>query len=102
MSVLSADVIDQWMLNRKPAAKDLAAPPAGSDLKPVPGDPGLPLLGHSIEMLRLGVRYGLKRYETHGPVSWVRAFGITVVSGAGPDAAQVVLTNKDKAYSQQG
>jgi cytochrome P450 len=99
---MPVNVIDEWMLNRKWAPRDLATPPAGSDLEPVPGDRGLPLLGHSIEMLRLGVRYGLKRYETHGPVSWLRAFGITLVSGAGPDAAQVVLTNKDKAYSQQG
>jgi cytochrome P450 len=102
MSVVPRDVIDKWMLNRKWAPKDLSAPPAGSDLEAVPGDAGLPLLGHSLEMLRLGVRYGLKRYETHGPVSWVRAFGITMVSAAGPEAAQVVLANKDKAYSQQG
>ena len=102
MSVVSTDVIDKWLLNRRWAPRDLSAPPAGSDLEPVPGDPGLPLLGHSLEMLRLGVRYGLKRYETHGPVSWVRAFGITIVAAAGPEAAQVVLANKDKAYSQQG
>ncbi len=102
MSVVSRDVIDNWLLNKKWAPRDLSAPPAGSELKPVSGDAGLPLLGHSLEMLRLGVRYGLKRYQTHGPVSWVKAFGITVVAAAGPEAAQVVLTNKDKAYSQQG
>jgi cytochrome P450 len=102
MSVVSQDAIDNWLLNRKWAPRDLATPPAGSDLKPVTGDAGLPLLGHSLEMLRLGVRYGLKRYHTHGPISWVKAFGITVVSAAGPEAAQEVLANKDKAYSQQG
>jgi cytochrome P450 len=102
MSVVSLDNVDRWLLNRKWAPRDLAAPPAGSDLKPVRGDAGPPLIGHSVEMLRLGVRYGLKRYETFGPVSWMRAFGITVVGAAGPDAAQVVLANKDKAYSQKG
>ena len=102
MSVVSTDVIDKWLLNRKWPSRLLSVPPAGSVLAPVPGDPGMPLLGHSLEMLRLGVRYGLKRYETHGPVSWVRAFGITIVAAAGPEAAQVVLANKDKAYSQQG
>ena len=35
-------------------------------------------------------------------MSWVRAFGIPVVSASGPDATQVVLANRDKAYSQQG
>jgi cytochrome P450 len=105
MSVGPGDVIDRWLLNKKWTSRDLSTPPADgdlADLKPVPGDAGLPLLGHSLDMLRLGVRYGLKRYQTHGPVSWVRAFGITVVVAAGPDAAQVVLANKDKAYSQQG
>jgi cytochrome P450 len=105
MSVGSNGVIDRWLLNKKWTAKQLTAPPADGDLsglEPVPGDPGLPLVGHSLEMLRLGVRYGLKRYQTHGPVSWVKAFGITVVAAAGPEAAQVVLANKDKAYSQQG
>jgi cytochrome P450 len=105
MSVGPNDVIDKWLLNKKWTPRNLSTPPADgdlADLKPIPGDAGLPLLGHSIEMLRLGVRYGLKRYQTHGPVSWVRAFGITVVVAGGPDAAQVVLANKDKAYSQQG
>jgi cytochrome P450 len=102
MSAVSMDVVDKWLLNRKWTPRDLAAPPAGSDLEPVRGDAGPPLIGHSVEMLRLGVRYGLKRYETYGPVSWLRAFGITVVGAAGPDAAQVVLANKDKAYSQKG
>ncbi len=102
MSATPTDVIDRWLLNKRWTPRDLSAPPAGSDLRPVSGDRGLPLLGHSLEMLRLGVRYGLRRYETHGPISWVRAFGITVVSAAGPEAAQVVLANKDKAYSQQG
>ena len=95
---MSTEVFDKWLLNRKWRPRALSTPPAGSELEAVAGDSGLPLLGHSIEMLRLGVRYGLKRYETHGPVSWVRAFGITIVSAAGPDAVQVVLSNKDKAY----
>jgi cytochrome P450 len=99
---MSTDVLDRWLLNRRWPPRDLSAPPPGSDLKPVSGDRGLPLLGHSLEMLRLGVRYGLRRYETHGPISWVRAFGVTMVSAAGPDAAQEVLSNKDKAFSQQG
>ena len=32
----------------------LAEPPPGSDLKPVMGDAGLPILGHMIEMFRGG------------------------------------------------
>jgi len=94
------NAFDRWLMDRTWPTKDLAAPPAG--LKPVPGDPGLPLLGHSLEMLRLGLDYAMKRYEQHGPVSWVRAFGVNFVSAASPDATQVVLANRDKAYSQKG
>jgi cytochrome P450 len=94
------NVFDRWLMDRDWPTKNLATPPAG--LKPVPGDPGLPVLGHSLEMLRLGLDYAMKRYEQYGPVSWVRAFGVNVVSASGPDATQVVLANKDKAYSQKG
>jgi cytochrome P450 len=93
---------DEWLLENTWRRKDFGAVPAGSDLKPIPGDSGLPLLGHSLEALRLGLDFGLKRYETYGPVSWMKAFGINLVGIAGGDAIQVVLTNKDKAFSQQG
>ncbi|OLF13182.1 cytochrome P450 [Actinophytocola xinjiangensis] len=94
--------VNEWLLNRRRPVRDLAAPPPGSGLRPVPGDPGLPVIGHGIELLRLGINYAMKRYEQHGPVSWARAFGVNMVSATGPDAAQTVLANKDKAYSQQG
>jgi cytochrome P450 len=93
---------DKWLLNREWSQRELAAPPSGSSLDAVPGDGGLPLIGHSLEALRLGLDFGLKRYETYGPVSWMRAFGVRVVGVAGGDAIQTVLTNKDKAFSQQG
>ncbi|WP_291418873.1 cytochrome P450 [Actinophytocola sp.] len=96
------NALDQWLLHKEWPRKDLSAPPAGSSLKAVQGDAGLPVLGHSLEMLRLGIDYAMQRYRTYGPVSWVRAFGTRVVSATGPDATQVVLANKDKAYSQQG
>ncbi|MFC4855100.1 cytochrome P450 [Actinophytocola glycyrrhizae] len=94
------NAFDRWLMDREWPRKDLATPPAG--LKPVPGDPGLPVLGHSLEMLRLGLDYAMRRYDRYGPVSWVRAFGVDVVSASGPEATQVVLANRDKAYSQQG
>ena len=46
----------------------LAEPPAGSDLKPVMGDAGLPVLGHMVEMFRGGPEYLLHLYRKHGPV----------------------------------
>jgi cytochrome P450 len=97
-----ATSFDKWLLNKDWRSSDLASPPAGSSLTAIPGDAGFPLLGHSLEALRTGLDFGLKRYETYGPVSWMRAFGVTMVAAAGGDAIQAVLTNKDKSFSQQG
>jgi cytochrome P450 len=94
------NALDRWLMDRTWPRKDLTTPPDG--LKPVAGDQGLPVLGHSLEMLRLGMDYAMRRYRAFGPVSWVRAFGVTLVSASGPEATQVVLANRDKAYSQQG
>src|SRR4051794_24224597 len=97
-----ATSFDKWLLNKDWRVRDLAAPPAGSRLLPVRGDNGVPLIGHSLEALRLGLDFGLARYEQYGPVSWMRAFGVKIVSAAGGEATQAVLANKDKSFSQQG
>lgn len=48
----------------------LAEPPAGSGLKPVMGDSGLPVLGHMIETFRGGPDYLLQVYKTYGPLHY--------------------------------
>ena len=97
---LEINAFDRWLLEKEWRRKNLSTAPPG--LKPIAGDPGIPLLGHGVEMLRLGMNYAMKRYHTHGPISWVSAFGVKVVSASGPDATQEVLANRDKAYSQKG
>nr|CEL23411.1 Cytochrome P450 [Kibdelosporangium sp. MJ126-NF4] len=93
---------DEWLLNKRWRSSALANVPTGSGLKAVPGDGGIPLVGHSLEALRLGLDFGLKRYETYGPVSWMNVFGVNMVAVAGGEASQVVMTNKDKVFSQKG
>ena len=61
-----------------------AEPPAGSDLKPVMGDNGLPILGHMIEMFRGGPDFWLHLYRTRGPVPLLDSPIIPTVAGAGP------------------
>ena len=97
---LDKNALDRWLLRKEWPRKVLSPPPAG--LEPIMGEPGPPLIGHTVAMQRLGLSYAMKRYRTHGPVSWLNAFGITTVSASGPDATQEVLANRDKAYSQQG
>lgn len=81
------------------ADRPLAKPPAGSGLKPVMGSPGLPVMGHTLTHLRDPIRAARRRYARYGPVSWGNAFGVTMVSGLSPDAAQQVLVNRDKAFA---
>jgi cytochrome P450 len=97
---LDKNALDRWLMTKEWPRRNLSTPPPG--LKPIEGDGGIPFLGHGVEMLRLGMNYAMRRYETHGPVSWVRAFGVKVVSASGPEATQEVLANRDKAYSQKG
>jgi len=74
-------------------------PPAGSGLKPVMGDNGLPLLGHVIEVFRGGPDYMLQVYRKCGPVSFGRMPALAAVGALGPDATQEVLANKGKDFS---
>lgn len=76
-------------------------PPPDSALRRIPGDPGPPVVGHSLRFLRDQLAWSRSRYERYGPVSWSRAFGDTIVSAIGPEANQRVLINRDGAFSQE-
>ena len=97
-----AGTLEAALLRVRWQQRSLAAPPTGSALRGVPGDRGLPVLGHSLEVLIGGPEYGRRRYERYGPVSWLDAFGIREVSLLGADATEVVFTNRDGAFSQRG
>ncbi|WP_116711256.1 cytochrome P450 [Actinomycetospora cinnamomea] len=96
--------VDRRLLERvRPRrVEPLDAPPAGSGLAPVPGDAGLPFLGHTLSYIRFGSAFTRARWAALGPVSWCGFAGEHVVIAAGPDATRAVLTNPDKAYSQDG
>ena len=89
-------------LSRAWPVQDLATPPIGSGLKPVPGDGGLPLIGHTLDYIRFGSAFNRERYERLGPVTWMGAFGTNMVVVAGPAATQEALTTSAKAFSQDG
>ncbi|EID11283.1 cytochrome P450 [Mycobacterium xenopi RIVM700367] len=94
--------IEKRLLAHEWKTKVLAEPPAGSGLKPVLGDSGLPILGHIIELFREGPDYPLFLYQTRGPVLFVDSPILPSVTALGPDATQVVFTNKNKDFSQKG
>lgn len=81
------------------AARGLAPAPPESGLVPIPGDPGLPLIGYSWQLMHDPLSIGRRRYDTYGPVSWLNAFGTRMVALLGPDAAEAALANRDRAFS---
>ncbi|MBL1078279.1 cytochrome P450 [Nocardia sp. 2] len=81
-----------------PNATALAAPPPGSGLDPVLGDPGILFVGKGVQFLRGGPQVHTELHRRFGEVSWTRMFGIPVVCVSGPGAAREVLVNKDKAF----
>ncbi|ETZ37773.1 P450 heme-thiolate domain protein [Mycobacterium intracellulare MIN_052511_1280] len=94
------DGLRRW--SRRWPVRELAAPPAGSGLRPVLGDAGLPLVGHTLDYIRFGSDLGRERYERFGSVSWMGAFGTKMAVIAGPQATQEALTTNAKAFSQDG
>ncbi|WAL68322.1 cytochrome P450 [Amycolatopsis cynarae] len=82
--------------------KVLATSPRNSTLRPIPGDPGLPFIGYTHRYMRDPVALWRERYDRYGPVSWFGSFGSRFVSLLGPDACEVALINRDKAFSNGG
>ncbi|WP_233716838.1 cytochrome P450 [Ketobacter alkanivorans] len=73
---------------------------AGQRLKQtLPGEKGLPLLGHSLDFLYRPVETALRFERKHGPVFWLSIFGMTAVVLVGPEANKLVLLDREKAFS---
>ena len=95
-------LVEHRLLKTQFPEHKLADPPPGSGLEPVLGDAGLPFIGHIIEMMRGGPDYLMFLYQTKGPVVFGDSPVLPGVAALGPDAAQVIYSNRNKDYSQQG
>src|SRR3546814_16372681 len=67
---------------------------AAKSASEIPGDLGLPLIGHSFELLLHMDRFVHGRYARYGEVSKGNAFGMNVISLLGPDAHPFVFQNR--------
>lgn len=65
----------------------------------IPGEKGLPILGHSLDFLYRPVETALRFEKRHGPVFRISVFGMTAVVLIGPEANQLVLQDRDNAFS---
>jgi cytochrome P450 len=84
-----------------PSPRPLAEPPPGSGLQPVMGDAGLPVVGHTLEFLHDGLRHARAYNERLGTVFWLNSLGSKWVNVFGPDGLEIVLSNRDKAFSSK-
>ncbi len=82
-----------------PTDAGFAPVPPGSNLRPVPGSGGPPLLGYTLRYLWAPARHWRERYDRFGPVSWERTFGLRLVTLLGPQATGVALQNRDQAFA---
>ena len=94
--------LDKRLRSRDWPQFPMAEPPAGSDLKPVMGDSGLPVVGHLIETFRNGPESLPAAYRKYGPLHLAKTPALSAVAALGPDATQAVFSNKDKDYCQKG
>lgn len=60
------------------------------------------MLGHALAAATSGVGFLQRQLEIYGEVSWMRGFSMPFVLALGPDAAQDVFANTDRAFSQKG
>ncbi len=95
-------VVDKRLRERDWPQFVMAEPPAGSGLKPIMGDSGLPVVGHLIETFRNGPEFLLEVYRKYGPLHYAKTPALDAVAALGPDATQAVFANKNKDYCQRG
>ncbi len=82
-------------------ARALAVPDPSSGLRAVLGDPGVPLVGHSLGFLQDSLELCRRMHARFGPLFWVNAFGTRVVMVLGPEGLGTVYANRERAFSSQ-
>jgi cytochrome P450 len=65
----------------------------------IPGDFGLPVVGHTFQVLSGRMYTSRERYDRYGPVHWTKSFGRKSVNVIGPDVVGEVLQNGEHAYA---
>ena len=67
----------------------------------IPGDGGLPGVGHSVDFVRDPVAFIQNRMARYGPVSWCELFGMRTVVLLGPEANEWLLKDRGGVLSNE-
>ncbi|MEL6868563.1 MAG: cytochrome P450 [Pseudomonadota bacterium] len=78
-----------------------SVPVATSDIQHIPGERGLPLLGHLPELLRNPRGLRARMHDTYGPVFKTRVLGQWTVNLNGVDALQMVMQDREHNFSSE-
>ncbi|HEY9035720.1 MAG TPA: cytochrome P450 [Pseudomonadales bacterium] len=81
--------------------EDYIHEPNNKDFSTIPGDAGLPVLGHSLGIYKDPYAWALKRYQQYGPVSRMKMPGGEGVIALGPDVNQRILLDPNKDFSSK-
>lgn len=72
-----------------------------SDLKDLPGERGLPVIGHTLELLKDPVAFGARMRSAYGPIYRTRTFLRDNVTMLGTDANEFFLMDKGRNFSSE-
>src|SRR5918996_5510024 len=102
-TILRARGVAAGVVSRVPSGspRPLAIPPASSGLEPVMGEPGPPVVGHTLGAISDPIGLSRTAYERFGTVSWGNVLGTKLVSVRGPDGIETVLANCDRAFANK-
>lgn len=75
--------------------------PDNTNLSNIPGDTGLPILGHTIPFLKDPLKWAQQQYKKYGPVMKVRTLGLNGVLVLGPDLTQKTLLDPGGDFSSR-
>lgn len=75
--------------------------PDNTKLDDIPGDAGLPILGHTIPFLADPLKWAQKQYKKYGPVVKVNTMGMKGVLVLGPDLTQKALLDLGGDFSSR-
>ncbi len=75
--------------------------PNNTNLDHIPGDYGLPFLGHTIRYLKDPLPWAQERYKQYGELSKVSTTGTRGVLCLGPDLAQQIMLDPGRDFSSK-
>jgi cytochrome P450 len=75
--------------------------PNNKKLDNIPGDDGLPLIGHGAAFIPKPFEFAMEQSKKHGPIFKMNLFGTRSVMILGPDLMQQMLLDQDKNFSSK-